>query len=584
MRLLPAYLLLLPTLALAQQTDAVRQLHALFDSTWERELKEDPESASGYGDKRYNSLWQDVSITATEKRNHLDEQTLKDLSQIPRDELPPQDQLNYDLFGYQYRQRIESRRFKPYLYPISQIGGIQTASDITDNLSFDSVKDYEDWVSRLRAFGTYADQTIALLTQGIREHRVQPRVIMERVLPQLASQIVTDATKSPYYAPFRKFPDAVSGPDRDRLTAEAQRSISTVVVPAYQRLDRFLRERYLPACRTSIGLWDTPDGDAYYRFRVARYTTLKMDPEQIHQTGLREVTRIRGEMDSIITQVGFKGSFADFLQYLRTDPKFYYKTSDELLNAYAATAKKIDPELVKLFGKLPRTPYGVRAVPETSAGSISGSYYEQPALDGSRAGYFYANVYKPEKQPKFDIEALVLHEAVPGHHLQISLAQEQGEQPMFRRTAGFTAYVEGWGLYAESLGSELGMYTDPYSKFGRLNSEMWRALRLVVDTGIHAKHWTREQAIQMMRENSGRPESELALAADRYIAIPGQALAYKIGELQIRAMRDEAKQALGERFDLKQFHDLVLSTGAVPLEVLESTVQKWEQERLASQH
>ena len=456
------------------------------------------------------------------------------------------------------------------------------ANEQAELIRFGSVKDYEDWIARLERLGTYVDQNIALLKQGQKERRTQPRSVMSRVPSQIASQIVAQPEDSPFFAPFKEFPNSIAAGERERLTARARNAISTVVIPAYRRLDAFLAKEFLPKLRETDGIWDTTDGEAYYQNRIKYHTTTALTADEIHEIGLREVARIRAEMDKIIAKLGFKGSFQEFVQYLRTDPKFYYKTGDELFEGYLAVSKRIDPELVKLFGKCPRTPYGVRPIPMTSAPNTTTAYYQPPALDGTRAGYYYVNLFRPEVRPKYEMEVLSVHEAVPGHHFQIALAYEQGELPPFRRNAGYTAYVEGWALYTESLGEDLGLYKDPYSKFGQLTYDMWRAVRLVVDTGIHHKHWTRQQAIDYFKANAAKTEADIVNEIDRYISWPGQALAYKVGQMKIRALRTEAEQKLGSRFDVRQFHDTVLATGAVPLDVLEKNVHAWIDSQLAS--
>ncbi len=565
----------LPFAGVAAESDPVAALHALFDSAWERDLAESPLRASFNGDRRYNDQWGDNSIAAQERSHQLDRKVLADLARIPRAALPPAEQLNYDLFERDYRERIAAHVFKPYLYAMSQRRGVQTLNELTELLPLASVKDYEDWIARLNKIGTVVDETIALLETGIRERRTQPKVIMQRIPAQLALQVVATPEESPFFAAFKQYPDAIPQADRARLTAAARRAIETSVLPAYRRLQTYFNDKYLPACRESVGIWDTPDGGAWYQERIANHTTTSMSADEIHELGLKEVARIRAEMDRVIAQVQFQGSFEEFLTFLRTDPQFYYKTSDELFQAYLALSKRIDPELVKLFGKLPRTPYGVRPIPMTSAPNTTTAYYQPPSLDGSRAGYYYVNLYRPEVRPKYEMEVLSVHEAVPGHHLQIALAREQGELPLFRRDGGYTAYSEGWGLYSESLGTDLGLYKDPYSKFGQLTYEMWRAVRLVVDTGMHHKRWTRQQAIDYFKANAAKTEADIVNEIDRYIGNPGQALAYKIGELKIKALRAEAQAALGSRFDVRRFHDTVLGTGAVPLAVLETTVRTW---------
>lgn len=551
-------------------------LQTLFSQSWERELADQPSMATYLGDRRYNDRWTDMSLAALERRHVRDRETLAALQQISRAALSPAEQLDYDLFARDYEQRIASWRFKPYLYQIDHQGGIQTLSEITELLAFNTVKDYEDWIRRLEGVGTLVDQHIALLDLAVRESRTQPRAIMERLPAQLALQLVETPEQSPFFAPFTRFPEGIPRAQRERLTAAGRSAIARSVLPAYGRFARAFNERYLPATRATVGIDGTPDGRDYYRERIAYHTTLSsLTADDIHAIGLAEVARIRGEMETIKARVGFQGSLQDFFVFLRTDPQFYYRTPQELFEAYLAVSKRIDPGLVKLFGKLPRTPYGVRAIPDTSAPNTTTAYYQPPATDGSRAGYYYVNLYRPEVRPKYEMEVLSVHEAVPGHHLQIALAQEQAALPNFRRNAGFTAYVEGWALYSESLGEDLGLYQDAYSKFGQLTYDMWRAVRLVVDTGIHAKGWTRQQAIDYFKDNAAKTEADIVNEIDRYIAWPGQALAYKIGQLRIRALRTEAEQRLGDRFDLRAFHDVVLASGAVPLDVLESRVRGW---------
>ena len=579
---LVAGLAMLATVAGSALADPVSDLHALFDSAWERDLGESPIAATSFGDPRYNDRWPDLSPAALERSHQLDRQALADLARIPRAALPAAEQLNYDLFEREYRTRLEAYPFKPQLYSFTHRDSPAVMNEVAELIQFDTAKDYEDWITRLERLGTYVDQNIALLKQGQQERRTQPKSVMGRVPSQIAAQLVTRPEDSPFYAPLTKFPASIPDADRERLSSRARQAINTVVVPAYRRLDAFFAKDYLPKLRATDGIWDTADGAAYYQNRIEYHTTTARTADEIHEIGLREVARIRGEMDKIIAQVGFKGSFQDFIQYLRTDPKFYYKTGEELFEGYLAVSKRIDPELVKLFGKIPRTPYGVRPIPMTSAPNTTTAYYQPPALDGTRAGYYYVNLYRPEVRPKYEMEVLSVHEAVPGHHFQIALAYEQGELPKFRRNAGYTAYVEGWALYTESLGEDLGLYTDPYSKFGQLTYDMWRAVRLVVDTGIHHKRWTRQQAIDYFKANAAKTEADIVNEIDRYISWPGQALAYKMGQMKIRALRTEAEQKLGARFNVRQFHDTVLATGAVPLDVLEKNVQTWIQSKLAS--
>ena len=562
--------------ATAARSPAAERLYALFDSTWEKELALNPMMATYTGDARYNDRWTDMSAAGIAQRHQHDRDTLAALRAIPRDQLTPAEQLDYDLFAREYEQQLATHPFKPWLYQINQRGGIQTLSETAEILPFRTVKDYEDWIARLQGVGTLVDQHIAMLDEAARDGRTQPRVIMERLTPQLALQVVDSPEKSPFYAPFRRFPDSIGAADRARLDAAGRAAIASSVLPAYKRLQTAFTQRYLPATRSSVGISGTPQGADFYRERIAYHTTLNgLTADEIHAIGLAEVARIRGEMTKIKDQVGFKGTLQDFFVFLRTDPQFYYKTPQELFQAYLAVSKRIDPGLVKLFGKLPRTPYGLRAIPDTSAPNTTTAYYQPPAADGSRAGYYYVNLYRPEVRPKYEMEVLSIHEAVPGHHLQIALALEQAAMPQFRRNAGYTAYIEGWALYSESLGEELGLYQDPYSKFGQLTYDMWRAVRLVVDTGLHAKGWSRQQAIDFFKDNAAKTEADIVNEIDRYIAWPGQALAYKIGQLRISALRREAETALGPRFDIRAFHDTLLATGAVPLDVMEPRMRAW---------
>ena len=563
---------------MAQQGPAAavsRELHALMDEAWEKDMRDDPLRASYLGDRRYESEWPDLTLAAIEKRNTANGTTLARLQRLDRAALSSQDQLSYDLFAWEYQNRLGAYPFKPYLYELRLRDGVQSLSDQAELIPFTSAADYEHWIARLRTLDRYLAQNTVLLELAIREKRTQPRVIMERVVPQLAALITPGAQANPFYEPFKRMPESIPAPERARLQAAGKAAIESVVVPAYTRFDKFFRERYLPAARSNEGIWDTPDGVAFYAERARLHTTTRLTPEEIHQIGLKEVARIRAEMDKIIREVGFKGSFADFLDFLRTDPRFYYKSADELFRAYAVLTKQIDPELVKLFRRLPRTPYGVRPIPATSAPNTTTAYYQGPALDGTRAGYYYVNLYRPEVRPKYEMEVLTLHEAVPGHHLQIALAQEQSDLPAFRRNAEATAFVEGWALYTEGLGDRIGLYKDPYSRFGQLTYDMWRAVRLVVDTGIHARHWTRQQAIDYFKANAAKTEADIVNEVDRYISWPGQALAYKIGQLKILELRSLAQRQLGATFEIRDFHDVVLSNGAVPLDVLERQVKEW---------
>ena len=571
-----------PAFAAPAPTDAKSRLDALYEAEWQRWLREDPTLATSVGDARYNDRWPDLSLPAIAKTQERDRAALAELTNIDPAALSAADRLNYDIAKVQFGRRIAVAPFKPYLYAISHLGSlqnagsVQTANEMTEIAPFATLQDYENWIARLRSFAPYVDQVTELLRIGIREKRTSPRVIMERVRPQLAAQRVANPEDSPFFAPFKRFPPSLSASDRERLTAAGREAIAAAVLPAFARFEKFFNDTYLPACRQSVGIADTPDGPAFYRELIAYHTTTTLTANEIHAIGLAEVKRIRGEMDKVIAAVGFTGDFQEFAHYLRTDPKFFYTDPTDLLHGYMVIAKSIDPNLVKLFGKLPRTPYGVRPVPETSAPNTTTAYYQPLSSDGSRPGYYYVNLFKPEARPKWEMEVLTTHEAVPGHHLQIALQYENSAGvPMIRRMSDFTAYTEGWALYAESLGEQVGLYTDPYQKFGQLTYDMWRAVRLVVDTGMHSAGWSRQQAIDFFKANAPKSELDITNEIDRYIAWPGQALAYKVGQLKIVELRAAAQQALGPQFDIREFHDVVLSTGAVPLSVLDRTVRDW---------
>jgi len=559
----------------AQRPNAARALHDLFAAAWDQQMQEDPEEASELGDRRWNDRWMDRSPEAYARRDALNKEVLAKLARIDRSSLSPGDQLNYDLFQKRYLDRLEQYKVRWFLMSFNQREGPQTSDDLASSLRFETVKDYEDWLALLQAVPTALDQFTALLRQGIRERMVHPRIIMERIPAQIDKQIVSDPTQSGFYKPFRTFPAVISQADQKRLQQAARQAVEQQVVPAFTRFKQFFVGEYLPACYDQVGAWQLPHGAELYAQMIRHYTTTNMTPEEVHQTGLKEVARINREMDQVMQQTGFKGTRDEFFKFLRTDPQFFYKTPEELFEAYKALAKTVDPNLVKVFHTLPREPYGVEAIPSAFAPDTTAAYYRAGAADGSRAGTYFVNLYKPDARPKWEMTALTLHESVPGHHLQIARAHELGEMPKFRRYGEYTVYVEGWGLYAESLGDDLGLYGDPYSKFGQLSYEMWRAVRLVVDTGIHVKHWTREQAIHYFMENCPKHELDITNEIDRYIAWPGQAFAYKIGELKIQELRSRAREKMGTKFDLKEFHDVVLGSGPLPVDILEHNVDAW---------
>jgi uncharacterized protein (DUF885 family) len=559
----------------AQDATTTKALHDLFAREWQYGLEQSPTRASQLGDRRWNDRWPDRSLAAIKRLHDHEVEVLKEVGRIDRSKLSAADQLNYDLFKKDYEGGIEEYQYRWYLVPLNQRGGIQTQNELADSLRFETVKDYEDWIARLNAFPTYMDQTIALMREGAKARIVLPKVIMQRVPAQIDKQLVNKPEDSLFYKPFKRFPSSISSGDQQRLARAAAAAISAHMIPSYQRFKKFFVEEYLPASFDEVGAWQMPQGEAMYAFFTRKFTTTNVTPSEVHEKGLSEVKRIRAAMHDVMREVGFKGTLSEFFTLLRTDKRFYYQTPEELLAAYQAMSKRIDPHLVKVFRTLPRMPYGVEVIPAASAPDTTTAYYRQPAADGSRAGTYFVNLYKPESRPKWEMMALSLHEAVPGHHLQIALAQELGDIPNFRRFGGYTAFVEGWGLYAESLGEDMGLYDDPYAKFGQLTYEMWRAVRLVVDTGIHQMRWTRKQAIDYFMENAPKAELDIINEIDRYIAWPGQALAYKTGELKIKELRARAKSELGDKFDLREFHDVVLGSGAVPLDVLERNVVAW---------
>lgn len=547
----------------------------LLDEAWEWRLAENPLFASRLGDRRYNTMWRDRSLDAIGARHLQKRNFLRRLYAMDRSQLSESDQLNYELFRRELQNDVDAHQFKAYLMPFSHRGGVQNLDSQADFLRFTSLKDYEDWLARLQEIGTVVSQTIDVAEQGRKSGIVSPRILMNRVPDQIAMQIVKKAEDSPFFRVFRKLPDSIPADQQQRLRRAAIDTIDHVIVPAYRKLARYFNNTYLPACRDSIGLSALSNGSAWYEFLARKFTTTKMSPNEIHRLGLTEVRRIHDQMQSIIDDLEFTGSFRDFLTLLRTDPQFYFDNPDDLYQAYLATSKRIDPELVRLFGKLPRMPYGVKPIPDAIAPDTTTAYYSAPAADGSRAGIYWVNLFKPDVRPKYEIEVLTVHEAMPGHHLQIALQQELDDLPKFRRFSGFTAFVEGWGLYSESLGYDLGLYEDPYSRFGQLTYEMWRAIRLVVDTGIHYRGWTRQQAIDFFKDNAAKTEHDIVNEIDRYIGNPGQALAYKIGQLKIQSLRESAEQALGDDFDIRAFHDELLGAGSVPLDILERRMNAW---------
>jgi uncharacterized protein (DUF885 family) len=556
--------------------DTSAHLDRLFADQWEAWLRWDPLFATTCGDHRYDDrlpdageehyvAWRDRLIAFRER-----------LQKIDCAALSLADQLNYDIFARTLDNEIGELGCHAYRLPLSKAGGFhQFFPDLYLLTPFGTLRDYENFLARLEALWRYFDESIELMRLGLRTDFLPPRVTLEGVDKSLQAHIVDEPSRSVFFKPFEQVPASFGEADRKRLAAAAQKVIRGSVVPAYRALLKFLETEYRPGARDGIAAAELPDGRAFYQHRIRYFTTLDLSPEAVHETGQSEVKRIRLEMEAVIRKTGFKGSFREFIEFLRTDPRFYVTTPEALLEKTALVLKRMDGELPRLFKTLPRLPYGIRAIPDFSAAGNTAAYFQPGTGDGTVAGTYYVNTYDLKSRPLYEIEALSLHEAVPGHHLQIALQQELGDLPNFRRFAGFTSFVEGWALYSERLGLETGFYTDPYSDFGRLSYEMWRACRLVVDTGMHALDWTRPQAIDFMAANTSSTLLNITNEVDRYIAWPGQALAYKIGELKIRELRTTAEKELGAKFNLREFHDVVLLGGAVPLDVLESRVREW---------
>lgn len=559
----------------ARLSDSAR-LYKLFDLDWEYSMATYPEWATWEGRYERNGEWTDNSLEAIERREKEDEWSYNVLKSINREALSVGDKLNYDLYMRGAERSLAGRKFPGKFMPVNQLGGVhQDAAQLFEAMPKRNVKDFEDILSRMRGLPTVVRNEIALMRQGLKMGVTPPKVTLRDVPAQVKNILTDDPAASPLMAAFSEMPSSISESEQKRLREEATRIYREQVAPAFRGLHDFLEKEYLPGARESIGLSAIPGGSEWYAHRVKNFTTTNLTPKEIFELGKSEVARIRGEMEKVVKTSGFQGSLKEFEEFLRTDPQFYYTDPQELLRGYRDICKRADPELAKLFGRLPRMPYGVIPVPAYSEKSQTTAYYNGGSREAGRPGYFYANTYNLKSRPKWEMEALALHEAVPGHHLQISIAQELDSLPRWRRDGGYTAYVEGWGLYSESLGEEMGFYDTPYSKYGQLSYEMWRAVRLVLDVGIHEYGWTRQQAIDFFAENSGKPAHDIEVEVDRYIVWPGQAVAYKVGELKIKELRANAERALGDRFDIRAFHDELLGDGALPLDVLEAKMNEW---------
>jgi uncharacterized protein (DUF885 family) len=563
-------------LAIPAAADEVAKLHGLFEREWEFRLKEDPTFATSVGRHEYGDRLPSATLADLERQNAANKAMLGELDAIDRSKLPPEEQVNYDIFRRQLENRIAGFELGEDQMPFNADSGFHSGfSRLPEEVPLATVKDYENYISRLKAWPRYVAEQIELMRMGLKRGMTVPRATLDGYEGTITAHVVDDPAKSVFWAPFEKFPAAVPEADRERLRRDGRTAVLNGAVAGYRGFLDFFRQEYLPNARKTLGASELPNGRAVYAQRIRQFTSLDLSPEEIHKIGLAEVERISAEMNTVMREAKFEGDFAAFLKFLRTDPRFYAKTPDELLQRASWIAKRVDGKLPAYFKTLPRLPYTVLPVPADLAPKYtSGRYVESP--EGStQPGIYWVNTYKLESRPLYNLEALTLHEAVPGHHLQIARNRELEGLPNFRRFSYISAFGEGWGLYSEWLGKEMGFYADPYSDFGRLTYEMWRACRLVVDTGIHTMGWTRQQAVDYLASHTALPLHEVGTEVDRYISWPGQALAYKLGELKIKELRKKAEKALGGGFDLREFHDVVLNSGAVPLNVLEANVDRW---------
>jgi len=564
----------------SSSSEAVVQLNELYEEYFERNLELNPLRATFIGDNRWNDRFPNTlgpQHRAAQKA--LWEEYLGRVDAFDASKLEGQDLLNYEMFTYNLKINLEGQEIPTYLMPINQFRNpanffVQMGSGSSVQ-PFNTVQDYDNFLSRMDGFVVMMEQARTNMREGIEKGYVQPRILMEKVIPQLESQLVENVEKSAFYRPIRNMPDSFSAEDRTRLSNAYADAIGSKLIPAYAAMRDFIRDEYIPAARDTDGIDGVPDGDEIYAYLVRRTTTTDMTPAEIHELGLREVKRIQGEMQSVMDAVGFAGDLNAFFEFLNTDPQFYFENGQQLIDGYKALKDDVREKVMTLFYRFPKADYEIRAVEPFREKSAAGGSYMRPSPDGSRPGVFYANTYDIKARPKWSMESLFLHEAVPGHHFQGALTLEIDGLPRFRKFGGYTAYSEGWALYAESLGKEMGMLSDPYQYFGALNAELWRAIRLVVDTGLHSKGWTREQVLEYMYANSPTKPARAVAEAERYMAIPSQALAYKVGQLKISELRARAETALGDNFNIKDFHAQVLDDGPVPLNVLEAKIDRW---------
>lgn len=557
------------------QTSAHDMLWQLFDRHHEYNMRTYPTWATYEGDRRYDDKLTDNSLEAIKARYDSTRMFLALMEEIPYDELSDADKLNYDLFKNDFVNSLEAEKFHYEYMPIGQQSGIHIGfPQIINSQPLGNSEEYGKYFSRLRAFPLQVDNVIEAMRMGIQTGLMPPKFIMEQTLTQMKNIYSND---DPSKSPFYKSPEGINAPEETKQTLD--RELKSIIMnninPAYVKLHDFVRDEYLPLCRTDAGIWSLPNGKELYEYSIKNYTTTDMTADEVFNTGMNEVTRIKAEMEKVKDEIGYKGTLSEFNEYLKTDPQFYYTDKEDLMQGYRDILKNMDTKLPALFGTLPKAPYDVKEIEEFRAKSAPAAYYYSAPEDRSRPGYFYVNTYDLSARPKYTMTALALHEAVPGHHLQITISQELENMPKFRQGGGETVFVEGWGLYAEHLGYESGMYEDLYQKYGALTFEMWRACRLVVDAGMHSKKWSREQAYKFLTENTPGSDLDMASEIDRYISWPGQALAYKIGELKIKELRKKSEERLGSNFDVREFHDVVLRNGALPINLLEKMVEEW---------
>ena len=578
-----------PAISPESTVSASEQLNQLVDAYYDKNLELNPIFATFLGEHRFDDrMANSIGPDHLAAQLALDQEYLAALDEIDSSQLEGQDLLTYEIFKADRESAIEGAKYPTHLVPISQFFSVPNFFAVLGSggsaQPFATVEDYENWLSRVDDYIVWTDQAITNMREGIEKGVVQPRVLMEKTLPQLQAQLKDDPEQSVFYQPIANMPSDFSDEDRERLTAAYSAMISEKLIPSYDQLRVFIRDEYIPATRDTVGLQALPNGKEWYDYLVRTTTTTNLSSDEIHEIGLNEVARLRSEMQKVIERVGFEGDLEAFMNELRTNPEYNFTGSEEVLEAYRALKEKVNAEVPRLFSKMPKADFEIREVESFRAASSAGASYMPPTPDGSRPGVFYVNTHKPEDRARYNVEAIYVHEAAPGHHFQIAIAQELDNLVRYRRNSlgGATAYVEGWGLYAERLGKDLGLYTDPYQYFGALNAEIWRAVRLVVDTGMHAKGWTREEALEYMTANVAASNTEVVAEIERYIAIPSQALAYKIGQLKILELRARAEETLGDDFDIRAFHREILEDGPMPLGVLESKVDRWRSWRVVN--